>query len=739
MKQVAVKKKQTERNARKVQNAEISSQQQGFAHSGHDLQGTMGNHGVLRSFGNNIAKHKPHNENRPKAVPPIIQEVLRSPGQPIDPKTRAHFEPRFGHDFSNVRVHTDARAAKSARTVNASAYTVGQDLVFGYGRYKLESSEGYRLVAHELAHVIQQSRGGTTSLSLSQSGALEQAADWAAGAAIKGRGPIRVWGSSGVRLARQPLSLNQSPNVQLMSDEKLQREIKLIKKWLRDNPGQSSERAELENQLGILMQSAAQRMLVAYERKYGEKISAWMPGELKAAYRLATITTGFAQGFLIGARQTIHADEWATLSNELSETMNLLAFNGGVQLGAPVGALESLKDNVVGIAELASFVAKYLTPQGLLQLGIKEGIEFLQDPQGYKAKRAAQARYAQEVKRGLTEFIEQMRRYPAFLIEFGYEIGQQVGQMAGRWYNTDFKKASPFWKGFKVGRVEGYVVFEIALLFLGPEAWVARGVSAAGKALRTSRFARRLIDLLEHIPGLRRILQANRYVGKIREAEKAGGTVTRVGGEIEEGAKTARLGDAPRQIETGGSYVEGKRVKPAKVIVEKGRVPKTVGAGQEPAPGATARMREKLPQKRAKKGATVAVSIEQQPGGVTIYRRAVSRKPLKRVSSEAVAERAEKIGHKLKPHPRDKNFVGEWNASHAEKQLAVANPGQPISVDKWMCQDCVEFFQKQALNLKQDLFVFDEEGRIWRVFHKDGSPPSVIADPKLIKKAGVTR
>src|SRR5262245_44078336 len=56
-------------------------------------------------------------------VPPIVHEVLRSPGQPLDAQTRAFMEPRFGHDFSGVRVHTDARAAESAQAVNSLAYT----------------------------------------------------------------------------------------------------------------------------------------------------------------------------------------------------------------------------------------------------------------------------------------------------------------------------------------------------------------------------------------------------------------------------------------------------------------------------------------------------------------------------------------------------------------------------------------------------------------------------------------
>src|SRR6266849_1328450 len=89
-------------------------------------------------------------------VPPIVHDVLSSSGQPLDAGTRAFMEPRFGHDFSGVRVHTDARATESARAVNALAYTVGRDMVFGTGQYAPETSEGRGLLAHELTHVVQQ-------------------------------------------------------------------------------------------------------------------------------------------------------------------------------------------------------------------------------------------------------------------------------------------------------------------------------------------------------------------------------------------------------------------------------------------------------------------------------------------------------------------------------------------------------------------------------------------------------
>lgn len=91
-------------------------------------------------------------------VPSIVYEVLRSPGQPLDTTTRAFMEPRFGHDFSQVRVHTDGKAAESARAVNALAYTVGRDVVFGTGQFRQGIVANQQLLAHELMHVIQQDR-----------------------------------------------------------------------------------------------------------------------------------------------------------------------------------------------------------------------------------------------------------------------------------------------------------------------------------------------------------------------------------------------------------------------------------------------------------------------------------------------------------------------------------------------------------------------------------------------------
>jgi hypothetical protein len=93
------------------------------------------------------------------AAPPIVHDALAGPGRTLDAATLAFFEPRFGHDFSDVRVHADAQSADSARAIGASAYTVGSDVVFAAGRFAPAEPAGQLLLAHELAHVAQQGLG----------------------------------------------------------------------------------------------------------------------------------------------------------------------------------------------------------------------------------------------------------------------------------------------------------------------------------------------------------------------------------------------------------------------------------------------------------------------------------------------------------------------------------------------------------------------------------------------------
>ena len=96
------------------------------------------------------------------SAPSSVHAALNAPGQPLAAETRAFFEPRFGHDFSVVRVHADSRAAASARAFNALAYTTGQHVVFADGNFSPQTMKGKRLLAHELAHMVQQTSQAST-------------------------------------------------------------------------------------------------------------------------------------------------------------------------------------------------------------------------------------------------------------------------------------------------------------------------------------------------------------------------------------------------------------------------------------------------------------------------------------------------------------------------------------------------------------------------------------------------
>ncbi len=116
--------------------------------------------GVLNSAPPRIQRFTGQAPGTVGTAPASVDHALATPGRPLAPALRQDMELRFGYDFSAVRVHSDAVARQSAQDVNAYAYTVGRDIVFGDNQYTPETRAGRRLLAHELAHVVQQSGAG---------------------------------------------------------------------------------------------------------------------------------------------------------------------------------------------------------------------------------------------------------------------------------------------------------------------------------------------------------------------------------------------------------------------------------------------------------------------------------------------------------------------------------------------------------------------------------------------------
>ena len=169
-------------------------------------------------------------------MPPVVDAVLRTPGQPLDAATLGYFEPRLRQDLSRVRVHDDPAAALSARTVNANAYTVGTDVVFDRGRYAPATPEGRRLLSHELGHVVHQQHGAPAR------GVLRQVRrpDW------EGPGPLETMSDQQLQdrydaIVAYFLAAKQST----VGDEKIQKEAGQIGAILASRAGRTFDVADI--------------------------------------------------------------------------------------------------------------------------------------------------------------------------------------------------------------------------------------------------------------------------------------------------------------------------------------------------------------------------------------------------------------------------------------------------------------------------------------------------------------
>lgn len=147
------------------------------------------------------------------AAPPVVHDVIRSPGQPLDHATRATFNARFDKDFGRVRIHTDSYAAESAGAVNAEAYTVGPHIVFGSGGYQPREPAGQRLLAHELTHTIQQSGAGISdgALTIASSNDSHEAAARASESSFNSSASMAGTGSVALQRQEAPDAGEEQP------------------------------------------------------------------------------------------------------------------------------------------------------------------------------------------------------------------------------------------------------------------------------------------------------------------------------------------------------------------------------------------------------------------------------------------------------------------------------------------------------------------------------------------------
>jgi hypothetical protein len=244
-------------------------------HAIFQLQRPIGNQSILRLLQDGRipgAAHDPvQSRMSPGTAPtqgpflsPTVRKVVSAGGHSLEPAFLREAERRFGEDLSAVRVHTDSDAARSADALDADAYTYGNHIAFAQGKYLPKSGAGRRVLAHELAHVVQQRRGGTHLPSFARGNStLEQSADRSAINFARGQGAVGVQGASSVGVARLPRSLNQTLLPSALRDDELQAEIAEIQLWLLINPISSPDTAILQTALADLQAEAAKRPSIA--------------------------------------------------------------------------------------------------------------------------------------------------------------------------------------------------------------------------------------------------------------------------------------------------------------------------------------------------------------------------------------------------------------------------------------------------------------------------------------------
>jgi len=165
-------------------------------------------HSVVRGAPLHIQRYAAQAIEGADTAPASVDRVLASSGRPLEPVLRQDMEQRFGHDFSQVRVHSGMAAEQSARDVNADAYTVGHNIVFGMDRFAPGTHAGRRLISHELTHVVQQASVPVVSSSFEiadAESASEREADGAAAQTLStGQLAGQAQPRAPVKLARQP-------------------------------------------------------------------------------------------------------------------------------------------------------------------------------------------------------------------------------------------------------------------------------------------------------------------------------------------------------------------------------------------------------------------------------------------------------------------------------------------------------------------------------------------------------
>lgn len=473
-----------------------------------------------------------------------VDEVVDRPGESLDIGTRDYFEARLGWDFGRVRVHADDRAAGSALAMGSRAYAIGGAVVFGQDEYRPRSPGGRDLLAHELAHVVEQSSGAAPA---DQVQCQPATIDWQA---IADRMTLSELSAAVGRLRAQADAGPEASAVGLSNVQQLRAFEEAL----------AARRAPLD--------AEAQAVAAARQEQRGA-------GLVGGVFERGTTADAlFASGFLAGCTAAVPPAELTAFESQLRERFP--EFYGGYLAGLPVGLWHGLTGTVQGLFMLAQ-AAYLLTPQGMRDAAVRMGIAILSDPAGWLAARRAEYEIVKAIAEALTAMGKEYQADPTVAFEWSSEAGIAVGNEAGNLLTKEFFRKSVYDKGNVVGDFVGQIVFEIVMELVLAACTegvgnLIRGLGAVGQGARATGKLGTLIRAgLEAWPAFRRVLRiAGGHLDEAAEVTHAVTEAVDVAEDLADVAGVERVAEKVHAPGGGGAPPGG------------GQPPAAAGAGAPP-------------------------------------------------------------------------------------------------------------------------------------------------------------
>ncbi len=457
-------------------------------------------------------------------------------GVPLPAPVRSTMETRLGHDLADVRIHADTQADRQTWLEGATAFTQGTDIAFRRGAYDPGSTDGKRLLAHELTHVVQQ----------------------------------RV--ARRQVLQRQDASVDWQVEARGMTDEELQSAVDRLELELQAATESSPEteqktreldilhRIQTERQSGIAAARAVTTARRAVTTGLVSRTDSTAVAAAVVAIELDTSVQGlFGLGFLAGCQAAIPPAELDEFSSDLRE--HLPTFYGGYLYGLPVGLGHGLVNLIQGLGMIVQLGIS-MSPPALMDAATTEAWHLILSSE-HRALRRRQYEQLQRLNAALTALLEEFSSDPTILMQWSNELGIAAGEEFGRSLTTGFFRTTVFEQGQAVGDVVGQILFEVLLEILLAFATegignVLRGVAAGGEgAAAGGRLARLLKQAMEASPAVRRLIEiaseGSAAAGRGERLADAGAEAARTGERVVEGADAARTGERLAEGERGAT------------------------------------------------------------------------------------------------------------------------------------------------------------------------------------------